>query len=241
MNTLVYILVGMLLLLTLHGWCAAIGFSVVLLRARREEVRRDELPRTAILMGLKGSDPDLLDGLQRLMRLDYPDYELHIVVDSETDPAWPVVHEAIAAAEADHVHVETYAPSAATGPVNSTNSKQMQLLQKLDDSFEVVAMADGDLIAHPDWLRDLVAPLLRDDKVAATFGNRWFMPEESHMGSLVRYTWGVAAAISMCFLSMPWGGCFAIKMSVVRKLNLIEKWSQFIAFDAATPGDLKRA
>lgn len=200
-----------------------------------------DFPTVAVLMGLKGADPDLYDGLRRLCRQNYPHYELFIVVDHETDPAWHVVRQAIADTQATHVHVEAYRPSAKTGPVNSTNSKQMQALHKLDDSVEVVAMADGDLIAHPNWLRDLVTPLIHRENVAATFGNRWFIPEEGRCGSLVRYLWNVGAVISMFLLKMPWGGCFAIKMKVVRELNLIEKWSKQIAFDASTPGDLKKA
>ncbi len=241
MTVIAIILACLLIGLSVHGWSVTAWFVWVLSRARRVRPEDNELPKVAILMGLKGSDPDLQLGLERLMQLDYPSYELHIVIDSKSDPAWDTVQAAIAQVQATHVHVDVYRLDPRTGPVNCTNSKQMQSLQRLDDSIEIVAMADGDLVAHPDWLRELVAPLVRNENVAAAFGNRWFMPDEATPGALVRYIWNVAAVMSMYYLNLPWGGCFAIKMSVIRDLNLVEKWSRIIAFDAATPGELKRA
>ena len=50
----------------------------------------------------------------------------------------------------------------------------MQALRGLDESIDVVAMADGDLVAHPDWLRELVTPLVQHERVGVVTGNRWF-------------------------------------------------------------------
>jgi cellulose synthase/poly-beta-1,6-N-acetylglucosamine synthase-like glycosyltransferase len=228
-----------LVLLAVHGWVCGLIFARRLKQPRHWEVTQQHLPKSAILMGLKGSDPDLLESLKRLMEQDYPDYELHIVVDSYADPSWTTVQRAIAETAAMHVVVDEYHPSPLTGPVNCTNAKQVQSLRKLDDSIEIVAMADGDLMAHPNWLRELVAPLVSDSTVGATYGNRWFQPERAGWGSMVRYVWNVAAVVSMYLLKMPWGGCFAIRMETIRERNLVHHWSKIIAFDASIQKDLK--
>jgi hypothetical protein len=49
--------------------------------------------------------------------------------------------------------------------VNCTNSKVVQALRGLDDSFEAVAMADGDVVANENWLRKLISPLALDPSV----------------------------------------------------------------------------
>ncbi len=234
-------LAALLLFLVLHAWVCALIFLFQTRRAPVTRANDQQLPKAAILMGLKGADPDLAEGLQRLIQQDYPDFEFHIVVDSRNDPAWPVVQQAIEATAADHVFVDVYRPSRDTGPVNCTNAKQVQILRGLDDSIDVVAMADGDLMAHPNWLRDLVSPLVNEENVGATFGNRWFMPEIGRWGSLVRYVWNSVAVVSMYFLNAPWGGCYAIRMSVVREMGLIDKWAKVLAFDASTPRDLKQS
>src|SRR5260370_1328737 len=45
------------------------------------------LPRACILLPLRGTDPHLRQGLHQLLTQDYPNYALHIVVDSPDDPA----------------------------------------------------------------------------------------------------------------------------------------------------------
>ncbi|MGJ8669395.1 MAG: glycosyltransferase [Oceanococcus sp.] len=197
-----------------------------------------DLPKVAVLLGLRGADPFLNQSLHRLMTQDYPDYKLYICVDSEEDPAYAVVMQAIAETGKD-VHVETYVelPDRA----NCTTSKQMQIAHRLDDSVEILVTVDADAMPHARFLRELVSPLIQDDTVAAVFGNHWFMPQRGQFGSLVRYAWNAAAVVYMWVYNMAWGGCFAIRADVVRRLGLIERWSRVIAFDALAKDDLQRA
>ncbi|REK24895.1 MAG: glycosyltransferase family 2 protein [Planctomycetota bacterium] len=228
-----------LLVMGLMGFAGACVFARGF---RRVEVDRTEvrLPRAVILMGLKGADPYLGESLTRMMTLDYPDYELHIAIDRRDDPAWQVAQQAVAETASTHVRIEEFAHDPADGPVNSTNSKVVQLARKLDDSFEFIAMSDGDNMPHPGWLTDLVGPMLDDSRVGATFGNRWFMPPVGRWGSLVRYIWNAMASVMMYLNTMPWGGCFAIRAELVRSCNLVAEWARVIALDAGTPGQLSR-
>ena len=50
-------------------------------RHRVKVIADEELPKAAILLCLRGADPTLRTCLRRLLRQDYPDYELFVCVD----------------------------------------------------------------------------------------------------------------------------------------------------------------
>jgi len=199
----------------------------------------DSLPRAAVLMGLKGTDPQLAEGLRRLLTQNYPDYEVHFVVDSVSDPAWKLVEQAIRDSKATHARMLEFQDVPENGIVNCTNSKVVQALRELDDSFEVVAMADGDVVTNENWLREIVSPLVRDPQIGVSTGNRWFIPPRSTMGSLAAHLWNVAAISVMYHLSMPWGGCYAIRTSTIRRGGLIAKWAKVAALDMHTTNEMR--
>lgn len=203
-------------------------------------VEDSALPRTALLMGLKGTDPQLAEGLRRLLTQNYPDYEVHFVVDSVNDPAWELVEQAIRDSNATHARMLEFRDIPENGIVNCTNSKVVQALRELDDSFEVVAMADGDVVTNENWLREIVSPLVRDPKIGVSTGNRWFIPPRSTVGSLAAHLWNVAAISVMYHLSMPWGGCYAIRTSTIRRGGLIEKWAKVAALDMHTTNEMSQ-
>ena len=204
------------------------------------QVTDDALPRTALLMGLKGTDPQLAEGLRRLLTQNYPDYEVHFVVDSVSDPAWELVEQAIRDSNASHARMLEFQDIPENGIVNCTNSKVVQAIRELDDSFEVVAMADGDVVTSENWLREIVLPLVKDPEIGVSTGNRWFIPPQSTIGSLAAHLWNVAAISVMYHLSMPWGGCYAIRMSTIRRGGLIEKWAKVAALDMHTTNEMRQ-
>lgn len=218
-----------------------LAFARVFFRPRPARLRDDQCPHAAVLMGLKGCDPFLEEGLKRLLTQDYPNYEVHFVVDSRNDPAWPLVEQAISETKSSHASIQEFRDVPENGIVNCTNSKVVQALRALpQDSVEIIAMADGDVVADEHWLRDLVTPLVNDDSIGVTYGNRWFVPPRFRMGTLVRSLWNMAATSIMYHQNMPWGGCYATRMSAVREGNLIDKWARVGALDMFTTREMKR-
>ena len=67
----------------------------------------------------------------------------------------------------------------------------------MDNAYQIIAFIDADTVAHPNWLRELVTPLL-DDQVGLTTGNRWYLPTGNYWGSLVRYR-NVSTVVQMFF------------------------------------------
>lgn len=205
-----------------------IGFSLVMLRARRVEIEDANCPRAAVILCLRGGDPFLRNCIAAILDQDYPNYELRIIVDCEQDPAWSVAAECIAESGATNVLIQPL-----RNPKDSCSlkcSSVVQAISELDDTFEVVALLDADTVPHRTWLRELVAPLA-DDRVGATTGNRWYMPDEVTLPSLIRYVWNAAAIVQMYWFGIAWGGSLAIKVKVLRESDLLERWSNAFCED----------
>jgi len=196
----------------------------------------DKLPKAAVIMTLRGADPFLDRTLQGLTQLDYPRYDIRIVVDHKDDPAWEMVHRIIAERGCKNVKVEELRDRLTTCSLRM--SSLIQAVKGLDDSYGVVAIADADVVTHANWLRDLVNPLA-DPQVGATSGVRWYMPDETNAGSLVRHLWNVAAVPQMHAFGIGWGGSLAVRTSLLRDANILDKWSKIMFEDTFTVNEVQ--
>jgi cellulose synthase/poly-beta-1,6-N-acetylglucosamine synthase-like glycosyltransferase len=111
-------------------------------------------------------------------------------------------------------------------------SALLQGLAGLDESYQAVALIDADATPRPHWLRDLTEPL-RDPKVGATTGVRWYITDSPQWGSLVRMAWGAAAASQMFAFGIPWGGSMAFRTELLRRSPIVEKWANCLCEDVS--------
>ena len=236
MTTTATVLCGILAFLAFYQTVLGVVFVRLFFRQGDDTATDERLPKAAILLSLRGADPNLGPNLKRLLQLDYPDYLVKIVVDRKDDPAWAVVHQAIAESKAENIDVK---PLGQQPKKCSLKCRALvQMITELDESVEIVAQVDADVAVHSSWLRELVAPF-REPRVGATFGNRWYMPREGYWGSLVRYLWNVGSVVPMYLLSMPWAGTFAIRTSVLREAGIVDKWATAAVDDAPTQSVLR--
>lgn len=198
---------------SLLGWlaiqmCLALVF-LLYLRLHQENLLTDEeLPKTAVILCLRGADPFLPNCIEALLNQDYPEYDLKLIVDSPQDPAWQIVNDTINEQGASNVQVSPLRIIRHNCSLKC--SSLLQAVSELDDSYQAIALVDADTIVHPNWLRELVSPLA-DPKVGATTGNRWFVPTGHYWGSLVRYIGNVSTVVQMYLFQVPWGGTLAIQ------------------------------
>ena len=119
------------------------------------------LPKVSIHVPAYNEPPQMLiETLDALARLDYPDYEV-IVVDNNTkdEAVWKPVerHCARLGARFRFFHVDPL-PGFKAGALNFALARTAQ-------NAEIVAVIDSDYQVEPSWLRDL-APGLSEPKVA---------------------------------------------------------------------------
>ena len=177
----------------------------------------DECPLATIVLALRGDDPFLKDSIHGLLNQDYPRYQVRIIVDSCEDPAWAVAHNILGDQCPDNVTLECLQHRLST--CGMKHSGLVQVIEFLDEDCEVVAFLDADAVPHASWLRELVAPIVKDG-ASATTGQRWFMPTDVNVASLVRHIWNSGTVAGMATRSI-WGGCYALRTEIIRKIDLV--------------------
>ena len=219
---------AILLSMVLLDWlviqvCVCLLFLLYLLSQDKEALPDDYLPKTAVVLCLRGSDPFLSNCLRSLLNQNYPQYDLKLIIDSESDPAWHVVKDTLSDQAATNVQVSHLRMPSPNCSLKC--SSLVQAVSELDDSYKVVALVDADAVVHSNWLRELVNPLA-DAKVGATTGYPWYLPAGRYWGSSVRYLWNVFAVAKMYLYRIPWGGTLALKTELIHTTGLLDKWKR---------------
>ena len=177
-------------------------------------------PEIAVILSLRGADASLAGCLESVLNQDYPHYSTYIIIDSATDPSWPVVNRIIAKYSAREVNTEYLREPR---PVCSLKcASQVQVMQKLDPAVEIIVFIDADTSPHNTWLSELISHFL-DKKVAAVSGMRWYKTGHRNPGSIVRHIWNAASIVQMFWLKIAWGGCLAVRRSVLSGTDMLER------------------
>jgi cellulose synthase/poly-beta-1,6-N-acetylglucosamine synthase-like glycosyltransferase len=239
-----------MIILASIGMAILMGHALCLLVWARRFVRMfppqpsadmEACPRATILLPVRGADPSLADCLNGLLQQNYPSYDVIIILDSREDPAFDLITTHLSASAVQNVRVHVLKEPRPTCSLKL--SALLEAIAGLEDSCEIVALIDGDVIPHTGWLRDLAGPLSAPD-VGATTGIRWYSPPALPLlggwGTLVRYLWNSAAALHMTALHIPWGGSLAFRLDVLRRTDLLAKWSQSLFEDAGCYDSLRK-
>ncbi len=218
---------------SLLGWlliqsCLTLIFLWYLRSYKPQSLPDEKLPKTAVILCLRGADPFLHNCLRSLLQQNYPQYDLKLIIDSQEDPAFKIASETINQLGATNVQINIL--RAVRYNCSLKCSSLIQAVSDLDNAYPVIAFIDADTVVHPNWLRELVTPLL-DDKVGLTTGNRWYVPTGNYWGSLVRYSGNVSTVVQMFLFQIPWGGTLAIKTEVLNRIKLLDKWGEVLTDD----------
>ena len=131
------------------------------LQVRRTEIARSTdagagatAPPVSILKPLKGMDPDMFESFRSHCLQDYPRYEIIFGVSEAEDPAVREVERL--RAEFPDRSIQLVVCSQRLG----TNIKVSNLVQMARQaSFDHFVVSDSDIRVHPDYLREVMAPL----------------------------------------------------------------------------------
>ncbi|TVP63819.1 MAG: glycosyltransferase family 2 protein [Nodularia sp. (in: Bacteria)] len=228
MNDLVIFLCRCLTVALAVQICFMLVFLWHLSSSKKNVIPDEELPKTAVILCLRGADPFLSNCLQALLNQNYPQYDLKLVVDRIEDPAWTIANDTVQEHGATNVQISPLRIIRRNCSLKC--SSLIQAVKELDDSYKAIALVDADTIVHANWLRELVTPLA-DPNVGATTGNRWYVPTGSHWGSIVRYLWNVSAVVQMYLYGIPWGGTLAVKTEVLHQTGLLDQWGKAFCED----------
>lgn len=211
-----------LLILSLFAIAATIRLVLTrrLVKAFRRpssaSVADSDLPFVIAVMALRGGDEFLSETLRRLTTMDYPRYRLRLVLDSPNDPARVIVEQFFRECQPNNTDVMYLGerPANCSGKI----AGMLRGSTDLPGDCSVVALFDGDALVHRSCLRELVGPLMKG--AALTTGNRWYAPAKPTLGGIIRFLWNGCAVTVMNAVHIPWGGCMAMRSTIISHPDL---------------------
>ena len=184
-------------------------------------------PRVALIVPLTGNSPAMAAALASLLNQSYPDYETVLVTRDLEDPATPLVRALLA----HHPHSRHIV----SGPAAGCSQKNHNILAgvgALDDSVEILVFCDSTHQARPNFLRELIHPLVTGAAVLASGFHR-IIPGDARVPTLgmLQTVLTLHLLHGFAFIALPWGGATAMLRSVFHNCGIAGVLGQHVLDD----------
>lgn len=232
----------LLLALALIGTLAStvfLGLAIVAAMRRRrwkakqqvEAAKVNPWPPVSVLKPVHGMEPRLREDLESFFRIDYPEFELLFCARTREDAALKLVEELKSAYPQVKARiVESGAPPFSNGKVWS--------LVKLEEAaaHDILVISDSDVFVHPDYLREVVPPLLRPELGVVSCLYRGFpvhglWARLEALGMSVEMTSGCLIASMLEGVKFALGPTMATRKDVVAKFGGFSKMGEYCSDD----------
>jgi cellulose synthase/poly-beta-1,6-N-acetylglucosamine synthase-like glycosyltransferase len=185
-------------------------------------------PRTAVICPCRGMEPGLERNLVSLCEFDHQNYEVFLVLASESDSAYSTVKRVAATSKVKANIVIAGKPENCSEKVNNLRVA----VEQLPPEFEVLVFADSDGRPGKSWLHRLVAPLT-DSRIGATTTMRWFIPSQNDLPTALLAAWN-ASVVTMLGgheHNFCWGGGTAIRRMIFEQIGMLDVWQHSFSDD----------
>lgn len=196
-------------------------------------------PFVSVVVPCRGLDEGLEKNLSALFEQDFPAYELIFVTDDEKDESVKII-EAVRGTSG--VKSKLVFAGKAAGESQKVHNLRRAVLE-VSAGSEVFVFVDSDARPAKEWLKNLIAPL-RDEKIGAATGYRWFISQKINFASELRSVWNASIASALgarAESNFCWGGSTAMRRKTFEKLEMREKWRGTLSDDFAVTRALKKA
>lgn len=203
-------------------------------RAYRTRFDRDYTPHCAVVIPCKGLLKNFEENLRTFLTLEYPSYQVIYTVESENDPAVPVIRTV--------VQSDPRATLVVAGLSTKCAQKNHNLLAAVNTApkADVYVFADADIGPGGNWLRELILPL-SSERVAVTTGFRWLYVPKPTLGEMVHnqiniFIYMLLANASFLAKVGLWGGSMAIRRAEFERMKVAEVWGRTVVDDMSLSG-----
>lgn len=235
LHPLFYFCLGFLALKMTSQW-AAVRKYLKLIRTPTTLGDDDVLPKAAILLSVRGGESSLEQTLTGLLNQDYPNYEVHVVIDSEFDPGWEMARSVLSSEQTKRLNIHVLQDPLSTCTLKC--SSLLQAFESLEDDVRILAFVDSDIVPKTNWLRALASPIVLDEALV-TSGQRWYQPQPGNSAGFSRAIWNGGAVVAMEVSNIPWGGSMAMCRDFMNRQQILERWSEAFTEDAVFGKALK--
>jgi len=193
----------------------------------------------AVIAPIKGHDPRLEYNLKRLFDLDYPNYRIIFVVESEDDPSVGTIRKLIRHNKA--------VPSelVVAGVADQTGQKVHNLrcaVANLAADTQIFAFVDADTAPSRRWLKSLVCRLFVPGHGASS-AIPWHVPERTTLANLLLYsiTSSTIALLGRHAFNRVSGASWAIRQEIFERTGIFDAWKGTLSDDLVASHSLRRA
>lgn len=216
------------LLLTIAG---VFRFRSAAKKTGSARVRDTQLPPVSILKPVHGMEAQLRENIESFFRQDYPAYEILFAADEADDPALNLVRQI--SARYSHIPCRILV----TGKPPWPNPPAYCFYRMADvAAHEILVTSDSDVEVAPNYLREVVAPML-DAKVGMVTcvyrgkNAAGFWAGLTAIGMSVEMTAGVLVANLLEGMKFGLGPTIAVKKEAVNKIGGYEVLGDYFAND----------
>lgn len=122
---------------------------------RQFAYKNNQLPAVSVLKPVHGAEPRLKQNVESFFRQDYPEYEILFAADEENDAALPIIREV--AARYPNVRCSILV----TGLPELPNPPAYSFFRMSQVAAnDILVTSDSDVEVEPNYLREVVAPML---------------------------------------------------------------------------------
>ena len=200
-------------------------------RARLSQPAADGLPPVSVLKPVHGAEAQLKENLESFFRQDYPSYEILIAADEADDSALDVVREVSAR------YPQIPCRILVTGVPPWPNPPAYCFYRMTEvAAHEILVTSDSDVEVAPNYLQEVVAPLL-DPKVGMVTcvyrgkNVAGFWSGLTAIGMSVEMTAGVLVANLLEGINFGLGPTIAVKKAAVAKIGGYQALGEYFAND----------
>jgi len=166
-------------------------------------------PRAALIVPLTGNSPEMEAALKSLLTQSYPNYETILVTSDLKDPANSLVRRLLSR----HPHGRHLISGPAAG-CSQKNHNILAGVRALNEAVEILVFCDSTHRARPDFLRELLHPLVTGAAVL-TSGFHRVIPGDTRVATLGMLQTVLTLHLLHGFaaIALPWGGATAVRRS----------------------------
>jgi len=189
------------------------------------------LPPVSVLKPVHGNEARLKENIESFFRQNYPKYEILFAADEPDDPALPVIREICAR----YSHIPSRILITGQPPWPNAPNYCFHRLTEIA-THNVLVTSDSDVEVGPDYLREVVPPLL-DPQVGAvtcvfrgkSAGGPWAALDA--IGMSVEFTAGVLIANLMEGMKFGLGPTIALRKDSIASIGGYEACREYLSND----------
>lgn len=192
-------------------------------------------PQVAVIVPIKGVDPDTEHNVAALLAQDYANYRLIFAVESAEDAVIPLLHR-LADQLRESGKQNPTIDIAIAGHATDRGQKihnQLAAFERTTEQDVILAFMDADANPKPDWLRAIVGNLILTPHIGCVTGYRYYVPETptfvNHVLMVINA--GVLALLGPFRRNFAWGGSMALRRADFIKFGVLDAWQHALSDD----------